>query len=165
MYYLSRHEEGVFYVTDTDDNITEPLSEGDILKLHDKKVTIYGVDIYNRRAKCMPIKVNIACNAQILRTLLESWKELHNPWTGIPVRDYLAACKVGTSITVDYSFRGDGDRRIHNCVMKLRRLDWDTWSVQDSESAFDGDTGDTSWAAGMLEVSCIYSNSYKLTAK
>ena len=41
MYYLSRHEEGVFYVTDTDDNITEPLSEGDILKLHDKKVTIY----------------------------------------------------------------------------------------------------------------------------
>ena len=81
---------------------------------------------------------------------------MHNPWTGLPVKYYLAESKIGTVIIAKYTDTSSSGR-VFTGVTKLTRLSYDEWLFEDENSVNTGRIGDTSFATYCLEVATIYS--------
>lgn len=142
-------------VTDTSTGKTEILSNKAIVKLvENKEADIYGVDVYNHKAECTPLKINQTLDILKLIALINKWRKIHNSWTAKPVEDYLACLKVGTIINVDYHDK-DTAGRVFSGTTTLKKLNYDEWLFTDEENTCSGNKGDSRFAAWALDVSCI----------
>lgn len=160
MFYVSSvpNEHYKIGVTDTEDGVEDFFSNKELAKIvHEDKINVYGASYYNYEVECTVLTPNITISSSKLKELLDAWRKLHNPWTGHPVEDYLACAKIGTKIVVDYSYVGDGDRRLHNSQSIITKLADEKWKFEDNDNMADGEIGDSKFAAWALEVSCIYS--------
>lgn len=163
MFYVSSIKNNKIGITDTNDFVEEFYTDSDIVSFIKKDIDIYGTSLYNNKSNSSPIKINQSLSESTLKTLLSEWKKVHNKWTGHKVEDYLASAKIGTKVEVDYSYRGDGDGRVHNGTTVIKRLDYDNWLFEDTNNTFSGKTGDSRFAAWALEVSCIGSKPKQVT--
>lgn len=159
MFYVSSLKGDKIGITDTTDNIEEFYSNREVVNFVHKRLNIYGISVFNNKADCTVLNVNKTINKSELVSLLNNWRKVHNQWTGIPVEDYLAEAKQGTKIVVHYTYRGDGDHRIHNEVTQLVKIDAinDKWKYDDTCNTFSGEIRDSRFAAACLETACIYS--------
>lgn len=145
-------------ITDSYDSVQEYYTNSEIVSfVEEKKINIYGVSIFNHKATCNIMNTGVTLKKSVLRELLDNWKKVHNPWNGVPVEDYLASAKVGTVVTIDYSYTGDGDGRRHSGLTKTTKIDTDLWEYEDTENCFSGEVGNSRRAAANLEVAYIYS--------
>lgn len=157
MFYVSSISGNKIGVTDSKDNIEEFYTNDEICDfIKNKKVDIYGTSYYNYQCDPTPLVINQALKESQLRELLNGWKKLHNRWEGHKVEDYLACAKVGTKIIVDYSYVGDGDRRLHSCTTVIEKLSYDDWHFEDSSNTASGNRGSSRFAAWCLEVACVH---------
>lgn len=159
MLYISSVDDNKdrYGVTDTLDNVEEFYSNSQIVDfIKNKELVIYGTSYYNHRVTCTVIKPNQSVSISKLTDLLNNWKKLHNPWTGIPVEDYLASLRVGTHIRIFYKYYGDGSRRWHDSITDLWKKGDDEWVFEDTTSTMSGRMGNSRFAAYTLEVSVVY---------
>lgn len=166
MFYVSTvKNSNCIGVTDTKDGVEEFLHNKQLVELCKKyRVVIYGSDIYNNIAECIPIKLDQQLNFVTLTELIDKWRECHNPWTGIHVRDYLASSKIGTIINVDYWDYDTSHRKFSGCA-SLRRLSYDEWLFIDRENAYDGQHFDTAGITDRLEGCTIYMHCKRIRIK
>jgi hypothetical protein len=166
MFYVSSQNGNLFGVTNTETGIEEFYTDEQIaMMLKSNTADIYGTSYYNYKANCTPLKINIALSKSKLESLIENWRNSHNQWKGHSVEDYLAQAKIGTRIRVDYSYVGDGDRRLHSSSTVIKKDSWDSWHYEDLENTFSGTDGDSRFAAWTLEVACLCSKSYIIRIK
>lgn len=145
-------------ITDSYDSVQEYYTNSEVVSLVKKKnINIYGVSIFNNEATCNVIGIDVTLKKNVLKELLDNWKKVHNPWNGVPVEDYLASAKVGTVVTVDYTYIGDDGGGRHNGLTKITKIDTDSWKYEDTENCFSGEVGNSRRAASNLEVAYIYS--------
>lgn len=158
MYYISSYiDDYKIGVTDTKDDVEEFVTNKDIVKLaEENKIRIYGTSIFNHHADCTVLKMNTSIDKSELVKRLNDWKKVHNPWTGIPVENYLASAKAGTVIEVNYTGVSDDGRRPYTGTTRITKKDYDIWYFEDTSNTFSGDTGDAKFAAWALEVACLY---------
>lgn len=151
-------------VTDTRDGVEEFYTDAQIADFLKKdKIDIYGTSYYNYKANCTALKINQTLSESKLKSLIADWGRVHNQWTGHPVEDYLASAKIGTKITVDYTYVGDGDRRSHRGITRLTKLNYDEWYYQDEVNIFSGSKGSSRFAAHCLEVACLFSRVWDIS--
>ena len=146
-------------VTDTSDGVTEYYASNALIKLikNDEFTSeIYGADVYNNKLEVAILSIDKTLNESELQKRITDWKCVHNPWTGLPVKYYLAESKVGTVIVAKYTDTTSSGR-VFTGVTKLTRLSYDEWLYEDENSVNTGRIGDTSFAAYCLEVATIYS--------
>ena len=161
MFYVSSIKGDKIGVTDTADGVEEFYTDSQIVQFLESKVDIYGTSYYNHKANCSVIKINQNLNVDLLRTLLSSWKKLHNQWEGHKVEDLLASSKVGTRITVQYIVQcSNGTKERGQTV--LTRVDNDYWDFKDTSNVMSGKFGDSRFAAQALEIACIYSTPLRI---
>ena len=145
-------------VTDTRDGVEEFYTDAQIYNFMDKGIVdIYGTSPFNHRANCTAIEINKTITISKLKDLIKEWGRIHNQWHGHPVEDYLVSAKIGTKITVDYTYVGDGDRRSHRGITRLTKLNYDEWYYDDTDNISSGEKGDHRFAAHCLEVACLFS--------
>lgn len=145
-------------VTDTADGVTEYYPDRVLVKLIQSKAIpseIYGTDIYNNKLDATVLHVDETLDSLELRKRIDAWKRVHNSWTGLPVKYYLAESKVGTVIIVKYTDTTH-DGRVFSGTSKITRLSYDKWLFEDDNSTFSGQVGDTSFATSCLESSSVY---------
>lgn len=153
-------------ITDTDDGVEEFYTDAQIYEFMDKGlVDIYGTSPYNYKANCTALEIDRTITISRLKNLLDEWGRIHNRWHGHPVEDYLASAKIGTKITVDYTYIGDGDRRRHRGITRLTKLNYDEWYYDDTDNIASGKKYDSRFAAHCLEVACLYSSSYDISIR
>lgn len=146
-------------VTDTADGVTEYYADDVLVKLIRSKTIpseIYGTDIYNNKLDATVLHIDKTLDKSELLERIDDWKRVHNPWSGLPVKYYLAESKVGTVIVAKYTDTTSSGR-VFTGVTKLTRLSYDEWLYEDENSVNTGRIGDTSFAAYCLEVATIYS--------
>ena len=145
MLFVSKVVDNSVYVTDTKDNVEERVTVQDICLLYKKCIKVIGTEVFdNKVQRVTQIKVGVPLSSNKLIERIKAYAKLHNPWEGLKVTEYLATARIGTVITIEYSYIGDGDRRRHCGTSVITRKDWDSWLFEDSESAFSGRTVDTS---------------------
>lgn len=165
MFYVSSLKDNKIGITDTRDNKEEFYSNKEIVQFVESKVAdIYGVSVFNHEADCTVLQTDKSLSSSKLKELLTNWKNLHNPWTGVKVQDYLAEAKVGTIIDVDY-ITTDSSGRPHRGNTVIKKLDYDNWKYEDTNNTASGDIGNSRFAAWTLEVACIYSKCQRLSIK
>lgn len=157
MFYISSFvDDNKIGVTDTRDWVEEFVTNKDIVKLVEgKKADIYGVDVFNHKANCTPLTVDIQLKKSELLDRLRTWKEVHNKWNARPVEDYLACAKIGTRIEIDYVVTADADGRKSNAHASLEKKSWELWIHEDTHSTFSGRSDDSRYAAWVLDVTCL----------
>lgn len=162
MFYVSELRErvhrSVVGVTDTADSVTEYYADNVLAKLIQSKAIpseIYGIDIYNNKLDATVLHIDKTLDESELLKRIDNWKRVHNPWTGLPVKYYLAESKVGTVIIIKYADKSSSGR-VFSGVAKITRLSYDKWLFEDDDSTFSGQTGDTSFATNCVESSAIY---------
>lgn len=157
MFYVSCvSSSGLIGVTDTNDGVEEFYKNSDIVDiLASKKVKIFGVSVFNRKAEPTALTLDKVLDVHELEGRVIAWRNLHNPWTGKPVEYYLAEAQVGTAINVAYRTQ-TSDKRWVKGVTRLVRLSYDEWYFYDPDSVANGRVGDSEFAARCLEVACIY---------
>lgn len=145
-------------VTDTADWMTDYYHDDVLLRLIQSKAIpseIYGTDIYNNKLDATVLHIDKTLDSTELRKRIDAWKRVHNPWTGLPVKYYLAESKVGTVIIVKYTDTTPNGR-VFSGTSKITRLSYDEWLFEDDNSTFSGQIGDTSFATSCLESSSVY---------
>lgn len=151
-------------VTDTKDGVEEFYTDAQIADFLKKdKIDIYGTSYYNYKANCTALKINQTLSESKLKSLIADWGRVHNQWHGHPVEDYLASAKIGTKITVDYTYVGDGDRRSHRGITRLTKLNYDEWYYDDTNNISSGKNVDSRFAAHCLEVACLFSRVWDIS--
>ena len=168
MFYISelrgRMHNSFVGVTDTADGVTEYYADNVLVKLIQSKVIpseIYGIDIYNNTLEATVLHIDKTLDSSELRKRIDAWKRVHNPWTGLPVKYYLAESKVGTVIIVKYTDTTPNGR-VFSGTSKITRLSYDKWLFEDDNSTFSGQIGDTSFATSCLESSSVYMRSQSI---
>lgn len=158
MFYVSGiRSDGLVGVTDTSDWVTEFYKRSDLVRLiESRRIKIFGASVYNHELEPTTLTLDKILDASELKKRIDAWRKLHNPWTGLPVENYLAEAMIGTAITVGYQ-TSDTSGRIHRCASRLVKLGYDEWSFYDPDSTLSNRIVDSSAAAGFLEVACIYS--------
>jgi hypothetical protein len=165
MLYVSSKRGNKFGVTDTDDDVEEFYTDREIAKLlESKKVYIYGTSYYNYQANCTPLRVPIRLELSKLKELLKKWGEVHNPWNGHPVEDYLAQAVIGTIIDVKYYDIGSNGETFTGRTL-VRKLTYDRFEFEDANCIDSGTVGDARYAASCLERACIYSRMSQIKIK
>ena len=150
-------------ITDTRDGVEEFYTDSQIYDFMTKGIVdIYGTSPFNHRANCTVLEIDKTITISRLNNLLSEWGRIHNQWHGHPVEDYLASAKIGTKITVNYTYVGDGGRRSHRGITRLTKLNYDEWYYDDTDNISSGENGDNRFAAHCLEVACLYSRSYNI---
>lgn len=136
--------------------------------------TVIGAFVYNNKAECHIITLNKPEGK--LKELIENWRNIHNPWEGYKVRDWLGAAPIGTILLVEsgeIADRGTIGYEIHGNKMiktshRLTKLNWNIWSWEctgspESISIFANNRGDIDYVTNAIENACIYSDRYELT--
>lgn len=162
MFYVSDVREkcigSLIGVTDTNDGVTEYYPDDVLVQLIRSKAIpseIYGTNIYNNKLDAIVLHIDKTLDSSELRKRIDAWKHVHNPWTGLPVKYYLAESKVGTVIIVKYTDT-TSEGRVFSGASKITRLSYDKWLFEDDNSTFSGQVGDTSFATSCLESSSVY---------
>ena len=163
MFYISSQKGDKYGVTDTNDGVEEFYSTKELAKLYEsnKNLVIYGTSYYNHDMECTVLELGKVLSVGELKGRIKKWREVHNQWSGYPVRDYLAEAVVGTVIYVDYVTETSSGTLMSGRT-KLHKTGVDTWKYDDSSSSFDGVVYDTNRACGFLEVATVYSRVKKI---
>lgn len=158
MFYISSvRADGLVGVTDTNDGVVEFYKKHDLVRIiESQKVKIFGASVYNHELEPEVLTLDKILDANELKRRIDAWRKLHNPWTGLPVENYLAEAVVGTAITVGYQ-TVDTSGRLHKCATRLVKLNYDEWDFYDPDSTLSDRKVDSRVAAGFIEVACIYS--------
>lgn len=158
MFFVSGiRSDGLVGVTDTSDWVVEFYKKKDLVRLIEtQKVKIFGASVYNHELEPTILTLDKVLDACELKKRIDAWRALHNPWTGLPVENYLAEAVVGTAITVGYHM-SDTSGRMHNGASRLVKLSYDEWDFYDPDNIFSNSKVDSRVAADLLEVACIYS--------
>lgn len=157
MFYISSEcKSGLIGVTDTSDGVEEFYKSCDLIDLiRFQRIKIYGASVYDNKLERTVLEIDKVISAKELGYRLDNWKKVHNPWTGIPVENYLAEAQIGTAINVAYHTKSS-DGRLIKGTSRIEKQGYDSWSFYDEGSVLSGRTGDNSFAHDCLEVSCIY---------
>lgn len=153
MFYVSSvlDEDYKIGVTDTDDGVENFFTNKELSRIvHDKKIKVYGTSYYNYRVDCTVLKPNQVLSSSKLQTLLRKWRAVHNRWNGYPVEDYLAMCRVGSKIIVDYSYPVNG--ALKQGITTLVKLDTDKWKYTDTNNTFSDTIADSVFASWCLDI-------------
>lgn len=106
MFYVSTVKDGVgstsanIGVTDTADGVEEFYSAHALAEIIDSGVVIYGAYVWNHAAECTVLRLNRRFDWAHFTDLCRKSRELHNPWTLYPIRDYLATLKIGVEFKI-----------------------------------------------------------------
>lgn len=158
MFYISNKKENTWGVTCTDNDITKFFTEQELLLLVNRDgMKIYGLEVYDNKVTCTKLRPLESGSESELRKRLNSWRELHNPWTERPVENYLAMLPVNTIVRVDYTdYR---EAHTYHSRMRIMKHGVDTWSAHDDNNImYNNRTGDSQFALKCLESSYIYSD-------
>lgn len=155
MLYVSGINDNLIEVTDTDDNTIESISNRDLVEVCESGITVYGVSIFNRIAKCTPLTLGMTLLPLRLGDLINKWKAIHNEWNGYPVRDYLAELRVGTVIDVIIWEEENKGKA------KFIKLGIDSWYYT-GRIVNSGEVMPTYLAYVHLERECLYCTKYKI---
>lgn len=160
MYYISSVQGDRVGITDTYDGVQEFYTQREVNNMvESRKLLIYGTSLWNHVAECTVVPYPRRCIREELEKLLLEWKNLHNPWKGYPVRDYLASIEPGWKISctsVDYSI---AMRRRYKYVTSLMKMAPDTWKIFCKEHVLDEQEVNSSVAQHMLDVAYCGSES------
>ena len=165
MFYIKAvTSNGNILVCDTDDNSCEEYRNRDLTKIIESKILgcrIYGCFVYNHRCECVSLHPNQEFSRSELETLCKKHREQHNPWSKYPIDDYLAMLKVGTKFEVRYT-NTDSSGYPFTGVSKFTKLDVDKWKFEDENNTFDGEVGNSEYAAHFVDVASCYSRTWLL---
>lgn len=167
MYFVSSIKDDLIGVTDTKDWKEDFVSKSLVARMYLMKgIKVIGTEIFDKEVKRVTqIKVGVALSSNRLNEVLKDYRNRHNPWEALKVTEYLATARVGTVITIDYTFIGDGDRRKHYETSIITRKDWDSWLFEDTSSEFNGIMIDTESILDYLEISTMYSTPTKISIR